>query len=297
METSVGFDFPEYPRSVYVFVLRTTLEGTKQGAAGWQNYSRDILEGLCGLKSVPQDPAVFYGEDSEGFFLCSTHSDDFCVVFTSQRLRDLVFSTMNQFVKLRNDGPLVHHLGVDILRDPESGVMKLHQQQYVLDVVEKFKHYGLAVRVTPMAKGQVIPRGQLASPEDRLAGDALPIKQILGALLWLAQNRRPDIKLAVHLMAQYCGCPIPAHFDLLLDILGYLWGTSGYGLVYVDPRNISYHSFYGGFRGEWGIPDVWGDNLTAFCDSDWANCTESRRSRGAYIFFFKGALISCHARP
>ena len=45
---------------------------------------------------------------------------------------------MNQYVKLRNDGPLVHHLGVDILRDPEVGVMKLHQHQYVLDLVEKY---------------------------------------------------------------------------------------------------------------------------------------------------------------
>ena len=47
MECPVGFDFPEYPRAEYAFVLRTTLEGTKQGAAGWQNYSSDILEGRC----------------------------------------------------------------------------------------------------------------------------------------------------------------------------------------------------------------------------------------------------------
>ena len=114
-----------------------------------------------------------------------------------------------------------------------------------------------------------------------------------GSLLWLSQNTRSDIKLPVHLMAQFCGCPLPVHFQLLLDILGYLWGTSEYGLVYVNPSNPSYHSFYGGFRAEWGIPDVWRDVLTSFSDSDWANCSESRRSRGAYMFFFMGALTSC----
>ena len=104
METPAGFDFPEYPRSEYVFVLRTTLEGTRQGAAGWQTYFRDILVGQCGLTSVPEDPAVFYGKDASGYFLCSTHSDDFCVVFTSRALRDKVFETMNQYVKLRTVG-------------------------------------------------------------------------------------------------------------------------------------------------------------------------------------------------
>ena len=137
-----------------------------------------------------------------------------------------------------------------------------------------------------MAKGQKIPRGQNATLEELAEALGLPVKQLLGALLWLAQNTRPDIKLAVHLMAQYCGTPLAVHFDLLLDILGYLWATSHYGLVYVAPEHPKYHKFYGGFRSEWGIPDVWKDVLTSFCDSDWANCSESRRSRGAYFFSF-----------
>ena len=119
-----------------------------------------------------------------------------------------------------------------------------------------------------MAKGQKIPRGQDATPEDIEMGSNLPVKEPLGAELWLAQNCRTDIKLSVHLMAQYCGSPLAIHFELLLDILGYLWATSHYGLVYVTPEHPRYHDFYGGFRSEWDIPDVWKDALTSFCDSD-----------------------------
>jgi hypothetical protein len=90
--------------------------------------------------------------------------------------------------------------------------------------------------------------------------------------------------VACHIVSQYVSHPIPEHFVLLLQVLGYLVATSSYGMVYVDPSRPDYHDFYAGTRSRKGIPDVLSQRLASFVDSDWANDPIYRRSRGRTFF-------------
>ena len=209
----------------------------------------------------------------------STHVDDCAVVFTSQVLRDRVFDALKEYVKLRNEGPMVRHLGIQIVDDGQ-GLMLLHQKDYEEILLAKFEQYGVKEARIPMAKGQVVPRFEQGMEEEAERAKGLPVLKLLGSLWWLAQNCRPDIILPVHMVAGAVSVPLPVHFDILLVVLGYIKATMSYGLVYVDPKRPDYHSFYAGGRMAEGLPDIWHRGLTSFTDSDWATCTLTRRSRG-----------------
>ena len=59
-----------------------------------------------------------------------------------------------------------------------------------------------------------------------------PFRQLLGALLWLAINTRPDIMYAVSYVAKFAQNPGRKHWEALENILKYLKGTINYGIIY-----------------------------------------------------------------
>ena len=81
---------------------------------------------------------------------------------------------------------------------------------------------------------------------------------------------RPDIAFAVSCLTQYFSAPRALHWEQALRCLGYLVGTSEYGILLGA-----------------GGPE----ELVAYSDSDWAGNPITRRSVGGYLIFFGNSIL------
>ena len=60
----------------------------------------------------------------------------------------------------------------------------------------------------------------------------MPVKAIVGYLLWVAGNTRPDVPNPVRAIARHSHNPSPKHWKGLRKIVGYLKGTRDLGIVF-----------------------------------------------------------------
>ncbi|CAB1116099.1 unnamed protein product [Ectocarpus sp. CCAP 1310/34] len=65
---------------------------------------------------------------------------------------------------------------------------------------------------------------------DEVATD-FPFRELVGSLMWLATQTRPDIANAVRAVSRYCSSPKQVHWDAAISILGYARRTSHFGIL------------------------------------------------------------------
>ena len=96
--------------------------------------------------------------------------------------------------------------------------------------------------------------------------ESWPFRELVGGLMWLAIWTRPDISNAVQSVARYCSAPKAVHWKSALDILAYINGTCGFGIMYQRGTTV-------------------GISLEVFTDADYATsrATDSRSVSGGTI--------------
>lgn len=108
-----------------------------------------------------------------------------------------------------------------------------------------------------------------AEHEGEILGN-IPYHEAVGCLLYLSQGTRPDIAYIVNVLSRYNNKPTAQHWSALKRVLRYLKATINYKLTF--KRDDS--------------------DIIGYCDADWANQTDDRRSCTGYVFLFQGAAIS-----
>ena len=123
----------------------------------------------------------------------------------------------------------------------------------------------------------------VASPIDpkikltKLAGEKVDrerYQRLVGRLIYLTHTR-PDISFAVSVVSRYMHDPRKDHMDAVYQILRYLKGALGKGLIFRK---------HGHF------------NIEGYCDSDWASCADDRKSTSRYCMFVGGNLVSWNSK-
>ncbi|KAL2235503.1 UNVERIFIED_CONTAM: Secreted RxLR effector protein [Sesamum indicum] len=67
---------------------------------------------------------------------------------------------------------------------------------------------------------------------DEILGPEVPYLSAIGALMYVANNTRPDIAFSVNLLARYSSTPTKRHWNGVKHVLRYLRGTSDMGLYF-----------------------------------------------------------------
>ena len=104
-----------------------------------------------------------------------------------------------------------------------------------------------------------------------------PFRSLVGHLIWLANQTRPDILSAVRAVARYFHAPKLLHWKAALRILMYIRFTSSYGITFQ--------------RGT-----ARGVGLEVFVDSDFVSRATDRRSVSGGIVMCAGACVSFFSR-
>jgi hypothetical protein len=101
-------------------------------------------------------------------------------------------------------------------------------------------------------------------------GFEYPYLIAIGALMYLANNTRPDIAFVVNLLVKYGAAPTMYHWNGVKDILRYLQGTLDLGLFYPKNQDMS---------------------LIGYVDAGYLSDLHNNKSQIGFMFLHKGTSI------
>ena len=104
-----------------------------------------------------------------------------------------------------------------------------------------------------------------------------PFRSLVGHLMWLANQTRPDILNAVRTVARYSHAPKLVHWQAALHVLMYVRFTSGYGITFQ--------------RGT-----ARGVEFEVYVDSDHASRATDRKSVSGGVMMWAGGCVSFFSR-
>ena len=160
-------------------------------------------------------------------------------------------------------GELTFYLGLQI-QQKSTGTF-ISQEKYLKEMLKIFKMENCKPMSTPMTIGC-----KLCVDDGTTGVDKKLYRSMVGSLLYLIASR-PDILLAVGLVARYQAAPKQNHLLAIKRIFIYLQGTAHYGLWYPKGKNFI---------------------LTAYIDADWANYVDDWKSKSGGAFYLGESLVA-----
>ena len=192
------------------------------------------------------------------------HVDDIFSIGLKSRC-DKFGVDLNRYVPITNLGELRWYAGCRFSRDAVLGTVTMSQQAVAEKIVAKF---GVTQnKETPMVVGLKLEQFDADEPDVEE-----PFRSLVGHLMWLASQTRPDILNALRAVARYSHAPKRLHWQAAMHVLMYVRFTSSFGITF-----------------ERGM--VGGDRMELFVDSDFASKATDRRSVSGAVVMFAGACV------
>ena len=264
--------------------LLKAVYGTKQASRLFHEMVRSALLEVGAVQSEA-DECFFVLRDGEQWMKVCVHCDDFAVTYCGANLYARIFKHMQGVFKITDEGPISHYLGIAVSRS-STGEFLLSQGAYIAELLDRL---GM-----PLASGasttQPEKPGSAAKLKSRvgpLTSDeaafmaAVPYRQAVGALFYLARATRMDIAHACSQVARFMAAPAPEHWHAVLRIYRYVART----------RNVPLCLRLGK-----AVDDMTALDIKALVDADWAGCVDTRRSTTGWMVFFGSALVSWGTR-
>jgi len=248
-----------------VLRLKKSLYGLKQSPRAWFDRLRRAMCNM-GYKQCNGDHTVFYRHSGSHVTILAVYVDDMIITGDdSLEISRLKKNLSNEF-EVKDLGQLRYFLGIEIARSPRGIV--LSQRKYVLDLLDETGMLECRPASTPIEQNHRIC-AQYGDPVDKER-----YQRLVGRLIYLCHTR-PDITFAVSVVSRYMHDPRSGHLDAVYRILRYLKNSPGKGLWF--KRNCHF-------------------GVEGYCDADWANCLDDRRSTSGYCIFVGGNLVSWRSK-
>ena len=258
----------------WVWQLNQTLYGLRQSGRVWYRKLRDALLEL-GFTSSAADPCVFIRSDSGNLAIVFTHVDDLGLIGNSLGEITRLKGELAKYFPISDLGEAHHLLGIKISRDRAKHTIALSQEQYILDLLRKYNFENVNPVRTPLDSSTRLSKAMPSEKSDQREYKDFPYQSIVGSLMHAAVMTRPDIAHAVQQVAQFMSDPQPAHCLAVKRILRYLRGTANFQLTYGSNND---------------------SKVIAYCDADYANDTDTRKSISGFAFMFNGGSFAWSSR-
>ena len=148
-------------------------------------------------------------------------------------------------------------------RDRSKRESVLYQEKYALDILDRFGMTESKLVKTPAIKE--------VEDQDEKFNDIELYQQCVGSLIYLNTCTRPDLSIAVSLLARKMSNPLSRDWTAAKRVLRYIRGTSAFGIKYSAGN---------------------GDSLIGYADADWAGDTKTRKSTSGYVFLLAKGPVS-----
>ena len=168
----------------------------------WYNRLSEFLK-LKGYTNNDDCPCVFIKKSSTGFCIISVYVDDLNIIGNETNINEAYHRLKTEF-EMKNLGKTKFCLALQLEHLP-TGIF-VYQAAYVEKILKKFnmdKSYPtktpMVVRSLDVEKDPFRPREE----GEEVLGPHVPYLSAIGALMYLANNTRPDIEFVVNLLARH----------------------------------------------------------------------------------------------
>ncbi|KAL0311264.1 UNVERIFIED_CONTAM: Retrovirus-related Pol polyprotein from transposon TNT 1-94 [Sesamum angustifolium] len=277
MRIPEGLKMPEVLKSklrhMYSIKLKWSLYGLKQSGRMWYNRLSEYLikKEFCHNKI---SPCLFIKRTESGFVIIAVYVDDLNIIGSPEEIRQAADYLKSEF-EIKDLGTTKYCLGLQF-EHTKDGIF-IHQSNYIEKVLKRFHMNNAHPLNTPMVVRSLdVNKNPFRPPthNDEILGPEVPYLSAIGALMYLANNTRPDIAFSVNLLARYSSTPTKRHWNGVKHILRYLRGTSDMGLYFERHENAK------------------ATNLLGYSDAGYLSYPHKAISQSGYVFMYGGTAIS-----
>ena len=242
--------------------LKKSLYGLKQSPRCWNKRFLNFMSSV-GLIESNADPCLFVRKTKTSKLIVVIYVDDGLVTGIDETEIEEFLNGLKTEFKI-TVSTAQQYLGIQIVMTPDGSIL-LHQEAYARKILEKFGMTEAKPVQTPLNKDNT---NETNAPLQH----AVPYREAIGSLMFLATVTRPDLAFAVSVVARSMEQPTENDWRKVKRIFRYIKGTISLGIKYGPKRK----------------PAV----LDMYSDSDYASETSSRKSTSALICKFAGGAIT-----
>ena len=253
------------------------------GKLWWQLLHNVLIKDMNFIQST--NDSCLYIHNEKKMFL-GVYVDDLPLVATQSDYQWFC-TTLSKFFKITDKGILRRCLGIDVQQTVENNILTdviMSQSKYTTDLLTQFGYNNSKPVYTPAVPNtflvsnmpdteKSITEVTTSNTDNITTVSAKSYPSLIGSLLWLALQTRPEISQAVSQLSRFVSNPSPAHLTAAKHLLRYLNGSQKLGLHYSNKAN--------------NTPQI-------YSDATWASDPESSRSVQAYVILLYGGAVSWH---
>ena len=243
--------------------LNKSLYGLKQSARNWYLHFKSVLEQL-GFNTSQVDPCLFTNGDQ----IILIYVDD-VLLNLGDNLQDFL-KKIKMIYTLSEEESLAFHLGLDYMQTEKE--IFIHQRSYIQELAKTHNMTQCKPRPTPTTNQRLIPKQDFEESLPSSSG----YRQLVGSLLWISIQTRPDITYAVYDLCKQLSKPTQAHLNAAKRVLAYLITTQDRGLRF--RKNMKTNT------------------IRIYTDADWSSDIADSKSTSGYIVLLNGTPISWCSR-
>jgi hypothetical protein len=224
-----------------VLRLNRSLYGLVQAPLYWGNHLRDVLVKQHGFQESQTSPCLYFRDG----LVILTYVDD-CLFFAKDKrqIDELLESIRTKSdLKFTIEDDAFTFLGVE-LKTHSDGTVEFLQKGLIEKILKSCNMTECNTKSTP-ANQTPLGTDVDGPPFDR----SFDYASLVGMMMYLSSNSRPDIQFAVHQCARFTHNPKKSHGEAILRICRYLQGTKTRGLCFKPTETLK---------------------LDCFCDADFA---------------------------
>ena len=262
MEQPQGFE--EKGKEEWVWKIQQGLYGMKQSSRIWnQTMNKQMLS--WGFTRLSCESCIYYWNSDSGTIVSAVQVNDFLSIASNREENEHFKNQMHRVWTISDLGTICFVVKITITRDRPNHAVFLSQTALIDKIVAQFGQKSASPAPVPMDPGLKLQRTdykKLSHNElDQIT--KLPYWSLIGCLIYLSIGTWPDITYAIQQLSQFLDCYMYAHWNVALQVVGYLLGTHDHKLQLGGTNPIA---------------------LLGFTDSDWANCLDLRRSVGGHAY-------------
>jgi hypothetical protein len=254
---------PGFSKEGKVLKLKKSLYGLKQAAFVWNQTLDECLIAI-GFTRSAHDPCVYFIRETYECHLL-VHVDDMIMSSQNENFIDEMATKISSNFELKSMGFINRFLGINVIKDEQNNY-KINQSHYIEKIAETFDLTDAKHSPYPLDPGYY----KIECDTPFL--DNTKYRQIIGMLMYIAINSRPDIATSVNILSQKLVSPSNLDWNEAQRIVKYLLKT----------KNVSLHFNC--------VPQA--QTFTCHSDADWANDKNDRKSRTGYICRLYGSVIA-----
>jgi len=181
--------------------------------------------------------------------------------------------------QMKDLGSIGWYLGMYITRDRAGRTLWINQSTYIKRAIELLGMSDCSPTKTPMHHRCQLKKNVYWKSKEWVEYQATPeeiagYQSIIGTLMWIACQTRPDIAYAVGKCSRYAANPTPDHDLAVKQIIRYLAGTAQLGLRYGPSK----------------MEGVGGAEFFGYTDSAHADCLDPKVHLRLYVFLWNGPI-------